>query len=67
MRKGFSEVVNVDEGAIELTVRPNNQLATVSMYVNGGFKAYTLTHMSKQTFAEFAAIVDKAKKALGIE
>lgn len=66
MNKGFAEVVNVDEGAIELTVKPDNKVATVSMYVNGGFKAYTLTHMNKQEFSEFAAIVDRAKKELGI-
>ena len=66
MSKGFIEIVNVDDGAIELNVKPNNQVATVSMYVNGGFKAYTLTHMNKQEFVEFAAIVDRAKKELGI-
>ena len=66
MSKGFIEIVNLDDGAIELNVKPNNQVATVSMYVNGGFKAYTLTHMNKQEFVEFAAIVDRAKKELGI-
>lgn len=66
MSKGFIEVVNVDEGAIELNVKPHNKVATVSMWVNGGGKMYTLTHMNKQEFAEFAAIVDRAKKELGI-